>query len=258
MSILRSFFGSRPRTSAAFENQLSLSEWPAAIYAIGDVHGCLDQLKELEQRIVSDSAAPEGAKLIVMLGDYVDRGPSSAGVIDHLLRPLSDGFTRVLLAGNHEELMLNAIMGLGDEAWLEFGGVETLRSYGVDVVQYRSSRPRARQKLLESHVPHDHVALLVGLAISLQIENIVFAHAGIRRNVPIEQQDRNDLMWIRKEFHDAAPNDGFLVVHGHTPVAEPEMVPGRIGIDTGAFATGKLTAVRLSPGQAPAFFTTGV
>lgn len=258
MSLFGSLFGPKPPKLRAFENHLSVPAWPAAIYAIGDVHGCLAQLQEIEQRILADDTAPQGDKLIVMLGDYVDRGPQSAGVIDHLLRPTPGGFTRVLLAGNHEEMMLNAIMGVGDEGWLEFGGLETLRSYGTDPDQFRGLAPKARQRMLQSLVPQEHVGFLTSLAVTLQVENTVFVHAGIRRNVPLDQQDRSDLMWIRRDFLEAAPSDGLLVVHGHTPVAEPEMVDGRIGIDTGAFATGRLTAVRLAQGQAPVFFTTAV
>lgn len=256
MRFLRSLFGSKAPQPRAFENQLSLPTWPRAIYAIGDVHGCLDELMHLEQMILADSTASEGEKLVVMLGDYVDRGPSSAGVIDHLLRPMSKGFTRITLAGNHEELMLNAIMGRGDEAWLEFGGVETLRSYGISFESYRAAGAGARHKMLAGHIPHEHLSFLQNLPISLQVEQTIFVHAGIRRDVPLERQVASDLMWIRREFLDAAPIDGLLVVHGHTPTETPEAVPGRIGIDTGAFATGRLTAVRLGSGQAPVFFTT--
>jgi serine/threonine protein phosphatase 1 len=258
MGLFGSLFGSRQRPVQAFENHLSVPSWPAAIYAIGDVHGCLDQLLELERRISMDQQAPAGDKLIVMLGDYVDRGPASAAVLDHLLRPAPSGFGRVLLAGNHEEMMLNAITGAGDEAWLEFGGLETLRSYGADVELFRACAPRVRQRMLQSIVPQEHVAFLTSLAVLLQVEQTVFVHAGIRRGVPLDQQERSDLMWIRRDFLDAEPVDDLLVVHGHTPAVEPELVAGRIGIDTGAFATGKLTAVRLTPGQAPVFFTTGV
>lgn len=258
MGLFGSLFRPRQKPIAAFENHLSLQSWPAAIYAIGDVHGCLEQLLALERRIVEDDQAPAGDKLIVMLGDYVDRGPSSAGVIDHLLRPAPAGFSRVLLAGNHEEMMVNAITGAGDEAWLEFGGMETLRSYGADAELFRSSPPKVRQRLLESLVPQEHVRFFSSLALTLQVEQTLFVHAGIRRDVPLEQQERSDLMWIRREFLDAEPQDGLLVVHGHTPVSEPELARGRIGIDTGAFATGKLTSVRLTPAQPPVFFTTGV
>src|SRR5690606_26097434 len=119
-----------------------------------------------------------------------------AGVIDHLLRPAPAGFSRVLLAGNHEEMMLNALTGAGDEGWLEFGGMETVRSYGADADLFRSLAPKARQKMLQSLVPQEHVGFLTSLAVTLQVEQTVFVHAGIRRNIPLEQQDRSDLMWI--------------------------------------------------------------
>jgi serine/threonine protein phosphatase 1 len=258
MGIFHSLFGPKPRKIEAFETQLSIPSSPAAMYAIGDVHGCLDLLTHLERTIVDDSASIGGDKLLVMLGDYVDRGPNSSGVIDHLLRPAPAGFTRIHLAGNHEEFLLKAIAGAGDEAWLEYGGAETLVSYGIDVGQYRSANHRIRQKILESMIPQDHVKFLTNLAVSLQVQNTIFVHAGIRRGLPIEQQDRNDLMWIRGEFLDAPAADGLLVIHGHTPVDMPEIAAGRIGIDTGAFATGRLTAVRLMPNQTPAFFTTSM
>lgn len=258
MKFFTTIFGNKVPKSSEFDEQLTIAEWPAAIYAIGDIHGCLDELLALEALILSDSTAPDGKKLIVTLGDYIDRGPNSAGVIDHLLRPLPEGFSRVALAGNHEEILLNAISGTGYDAWLQFGGVETLRSYGIDPDVFRSARSQQRQTLLQSHIPEHHLAFLNELAVSLQVEHTVFVHAGIRRDRPMYRQEKSDMLWIRSEFLEADATDGLTVVHGHTPVEQAEVRPGRIGIDTGAYATGRLTAVRLIPDIEPVFFTTAV
>jgi len=258
MKFFDAIFGNKSAKSAAFDDQLTIADWPAAIYAIGDIHGCLDELLALEAQILADATAPIGPKLIVTLGDYIDRGPNSAGVIDHLVRPLPDGFSRVALAGNHEEILLNALSGASDDAWLQLGGVETLRSYGIDPDLYRAARSQQKQILLQSHFPEHHLAFLNSLAVSLQVQQTVFVHAGIKRDRPMDRQDKTDLLWIRREFLDAEPTDGLMVIHGHTPVEQPELRPGRIGIDTGAYATGRLTAVRLIPNNAPFFFTTAV
>ena len=258
MKFFTAIFGNKAPSPTGFDDQLTIAEWPAAIYAIGDIHGCFDELLALEALILSDSTAPDGKKLIVTLGDYIDRGPNSAGVIDHLLRPLPEGFSRIALAGNHEEILLNAMSGVGYDAWLQLGGIETLRSYGIDPDVFRSARSQQRQILLQSHVPEHHLEFLKNLAVSLQVQQTVFVHAGIKRDRPMDRQEKSDMLWIRGEFLQADATDGLTVVHGHTPVEQADVRPGRIGIDTGAYATGRLTAVRLIPGSEPVFFTTAV
>jgi serine/threonine protein phosphatase 1 len=223
-----------PRTA----RRLAVPERPRLLYAIGDVHGCLDALLALEARIVADAGDAEGEKWLVHLGDYVDRGPQSAEVIEHLLGPAPDGFRRICLCGNHDAAMLGVLHGsLPIEDWLALGGDATLRSYGLDprgLVGFRLGRSAAsrRHKLL-AHIPEDHIAFLEGLPYLLTVPGYVFVHAGL---------------WIRDEFLLSDHDFGVRVVHGHTIAEEPELLPHRIGLDTGCFATGRLTALRIDAG----------
>lgn len=236
---------------------LQATRWPAAVYAVGDVHGCYDQLRDLEARIVADAAAEPGPKWIVMLGDYVDRGPKSAAVVEHLLAPAPEGFTRVCLAGNHEIMMLQFLERPDlSSPWLRFGGVETLASYGLSAQELGMMRGGPLKRLLTDHIPETHRAFLRTLALSLSLPRTVFVHAGLRPGpLPVDQQSEDDLLWIRHEFYDAPTTADRLVIHGHTPGPEPICLPGRICVDTGAFATGILTAVRLDASSPPRFLT---
>nr|WP_295884926.1 metallophosphoesterase family protein [uncultured Devosia sp.] len=226
--------------------RLNAVSWPALVYAIGDVHGCLKELEELERRIVQDGIGVSGDKWIVMLGDYVDRGPASAAVLDRLCSAPPAGFRRICLAGNHETMMLKFLRSPSlDSDWLRFGGMETLASYGIDIDALGTVSITARRNLLGSHIPNEHIDLLESLPTSLQLPGIVFAHAGVRPGIPLEDQTEADLLWIREPFLSDAQLRPFRVVHGHTPVTAPEVLSNRIGIDTGAFATGVLTALRL-------------
>ena len=222
--------------------------WPAAIYAIGDIHGCRAELDLLHARIFADAAAIDGDKWLVYLGDYVDRGPNSAGVLDALLAPLPKDFRRFTLSGNHEAVMLDFLAAPSIEhGWMSFGGIETLASYGMEARSLAGVPAPERIGLLKQYIPQAHLDLLDNLAFTLSLPGVVFVHAGLRMGVPIALQQERDLLWIRQEFYDAPPEPGLLVVHGHTPAAEPVVTPSRICVDTGAFATGVLTAVRLLP-----------
>jgi serine/threonine protein phosphatase 1 len=221
---------------------------PAVTYAIGDVHGCLDELLALEAKIKEDSAAIEGKKLLVMLGDYVDRGPQSAGVIDHLLAPPPRSFERICLMGNHE-LMANAFFERPEPRsdWLQFGGIETLHSYGLPLDALSAASPSRRRQTVDAYLPQEHREFLRSLDWTLSLPGWLFVHAGLRPGVPLEQQHPDDLFWIREEFFEGPPLHGVRIVHGHTPAPEPVVTPSRICIDTGAFATGRLTAIRVTP-----------
>ena len=253
LSRLRSLFGAAPAQPQRSEREhLSAPEWPAVVYAIGDVHGCLVELRGLEQRIVEDAADIEGEKWLVYLGDLVDRGPDSVGVLDRLLARPPQGFRRICLAGNHEIMMLGFLENPASQPeWLQFGGQQTLASYGIDAARLLATPARQRRAILDSHVPQDHVEFLAELPLTLSLPGVVFVHAGLRPDVPLDRQAENDLLWIREEFFQAPPLPGRLVVHGHTPARDVVIVPGRICVDTGAFATGRLTAVRLSRDQEP-------
>lgn len=220
---------------------------PAAIYAIGDVHGCLDQLLALEAQIAADAAGVPGEKWLVTLGDYIDRGPQPAAVIAHVMGAAPEGFRRFALVGNHEQLLLDF---LGNPAanldWLEWGGLATAASYGlVDDSHAWRRRPQDFARRLEPLIPARHVSWLQDLPTCLVVPGFFFVHAGIRPGVPLAAQDDEDLIWIRAPFLKARLATDLTVVHGHTPVDAPEFVPGRIDIDTGCCFGGTLTALRV-------------
>lgn len=233
--------------------------WPAAVYAIGDVHGCDREFAELERQIVADSAALPGQKWMVTLGDHVDRGPDSRGAIDRVLSPPPQDFRRLALVGNHEQLMLDFLADPEANAfWLDEGGAETLASYGVDILH-----PFADGRVLDAFIaqlaatlPKAHLEWMVGLPSLLELPGWIFVHAGIRPGVPLEDQDDHDLMWIRRDFLDGPGLPGYRIVHGHTPVGEPEITPERIDIDTRCYGTGRLTALRVTPDGDTRLFST--
>ena len=215
-----------------------------ALYAVGDIHGRADLLDRLHGAILADAAArPAAERWIVYLGDYIDRGEDSAGVIDRLVeRPLA-GFRAVHLCGNHEDFLLRFLM---DESvaphWLFNGGDATLASYGLAV-----DRDWTRlQRNLRRALPRRHLAFLEGLALSHAAGDYLFVHAGIRPGLPLDRQRREDLLWIRGEFLDSTAPHGRIVVHGHSIAHEVEFRANRIGIDTGAYMTGRLTCLALA------------
>ena len=230
--------------------RLSASEWPAAVYAIGDVHGCHRQLAALERMVVADGAELPGEKWIVTLGDHIDRGPDSRAVLDHLLAPPPEGFRRFSLLGNHEQMMLDFLADPEEHAyWLDQGGIETLASYGVDVL-----RPYATDRVLDAFladlaaaIPPAHLEWIAGLPVLLELPGWLFVHAGVRPGVPVAQQTDEDLVWIREPFLSGPGLRGCRVVHGHTPGRMPVVTESRIGIDTHCFVTGRLTALRVTP-----------
>lgn len=224
------------------------------VYAIGDVHGCFEELRAAEQRIVEDAAHISAKRRVILcLGDLVDRGPRSADVLDHLTGTPPSGFERLSICGNHDETFLSFLDDpQGNMGWLEFGGEETLESYGVDFTRLARHRGGVAglRDILQSRVPETHVAFLRRLPVSVRFGNALFVHAGVRPGVPLDEQDEDDLMWIREPFVSQPHGLGLTVVHGHTPANEPVFAPGRIGIDTGAFATGRLTVLRVFDSEA--------
>lgn len=216
------------------------------IYAIGDIHGRADLLDDLAESIGLDLASSSAQALAIFLGDYVDRGADSAGVVERL----SNGDFPApfcALRGNHEEVLMQF---LDDESvlesWRKFGGLETLYSYGVDVGEAMRGRgyEAARRSFLEKF-PARHRRFLEQTALSVSHGDYFFCHAGARPAVPLEAQSPNDLLWIRDEFLGFRGSWEKIVVHGHTPVPAPDIRANRINIDTGAFATSILTALVL-------------
>lgn len=217
------------------------------VYAVGDLHGCSDLLGRMHGLIVADARSAEvDRKVIVYVGDYVDRGPDSRAVIETLISNRLDGFETVTLRGNHDAWMLafldDVSVGI---SWLYNGGGATLLSYGIPFGGIGSSRLDTLQRQLLEAIPASHRGFLETLRIAHREGGYVFVHAGIRPGVSLDAQSPNDLLWIREDFLDSDADHGFVIVHGHTIADRPELLPNRIGIDTGAFATGRLTCVVL-------------
>lgn len=215
------------------------------LYAVGDVHGCADELHALMELITAD-AKSAGAARVIFLGDYVDRGPDSKGVLEQLAALQKSRTDIVALKGNHEAIMLDFLAEPADMLhWLDWGGEETLESYGVDPSPAREPEELADD--LRKAMPASHLKLLEGLALTHREGDYLFVHAGIRPGVALDDQQEEDLLWIRKRFHKATKDErpDFVVVHGHQPLKKPEDAGWRIGVDTGACWTGNLTAVVL-------------
>ena len=221
-------------------------------YVIGDVHGCLDLLDRLLGDIAADHAArPPTRCLIVLLGDLIDRGPDTAGVLKRLRELDLPGFRMVGLAGNHEEVLLKILAGDPTEVdgWLRFGGAETLQSYGADPKALETLSPAAAQRRIASIVPAEDRHLLEQFADTMRFGDYFLVHAGIRPGVPPDQQTLRDLRWIREPFLTDTRDHGMVVVHGHTISETAKVVGSRIGIDTGAYTTGRLTALGIEGGE---------
>jgi serine/threonine protein phosphatase 1 len=215
-------------------------------YAVGDIHGRLDLLDQLLDKIEADDRSrPKAKTTIVFLGDLIDRGPQSAEVVERLRRYRPSFAKTVFLAGNHEEVLLRVIAGETEliADWLKFGGAECVRSYGVDPAELRRLPPAESLRLLRSRIPEEHVAFLRSFVDSATFGNYLFVHAGIRPGVALASQEKSDLRWIRQPFLDDEREHGHVVVHGHTISEEVEIRPNRIGVDTGAYRTGVLTAL---------------
>ncbi len=219
------------------------------VYAVGDIHGRLDLLERLHDRIAADAAAsPAARKTVVYLGDYVDRGADSRGVIDLLLAAPVPGLEAVHLMGNHEALLLGFLDDAGTAGlWFANGGDDTLLSYGVDPRQAPGADdpPVRLQEAFRRSLPASHLEFLRALRPSFALGDYLFVHAGIRPGVPLDAQDRDDLLWIRDGFLHSDADHGKVVVHGHSATREPEVRANRIGIDTGAVYGGRLTALAL-------------
>lgn len=220
------------------------------VYAIGDIHGRADLLAGVFAVIDEDVAADREAggtheTLEIYLGDYVDRGPQSAQVVDMLIER-RDSRRAVFLAGNHESVFFGLLRGEGTyEDWAPLGGRETLLSYGLAPADIAALAPAERLAALQAAVPEAHRAFFAALVLSRVVGPYAFVHAGIRPDVPIEAQSARDLLWIRREFLDCDRPFGAIVIHGHTPVPEPDFRPYRINIDTGAYMTNRLTCLKI-------------
>ena len=243
MNLLRMFERSSPPAARFPDGRVG--------YAVGDIHGRADLLVQLldllEARAAQDTGAA-GPPIVIFLGDYVDRGPASAGVIDLLLSGRPQGYERHYLKGNHEETML-AFMDapMSNRAWMMQGGVETLLSYGVtppNPVGANEAEWLAAGEALRAAVPQAHIDFLNGLERFVAFGDYAFVHAGIDPARTLEDQTDEDLYWARDRFIASKRRFSHRVVHGHTPVDRPYTDERRIAVDTGAYASGVLTAAR--------------
>lgn len=232
----------------AEEKKISCLPEGVRVYAIGDIHGYADLLDKMHNKIKEDAASfDEGRRVIVYMGDYIDRGYKSKEVIETLVNnPMAD-FEKIYILGNHEDAMMkfmeNPEMA---ESWLAWGGESTLLSYGVSS---RNEKGRASlqeiAKQLNEKLPENHRSFLNNLQLSYIEGDYIFVHAGLRPGVEIDKQSRDDMLTIRNEFLESDKRFNKTVVFGHTIFPEPFAKNGRIAVDTGAYAHGNLTCAVL-------------
>ncbi len=218
------------------------------VYAIGDIHGRLDLFDELLEQIQHDHETRSTAEMhLILLGDLVDRGPDSAGVIARAMELRATNPNIRFLAGNHEEVFLSALTGDAKNVrfFARIGGRETILSYGMSYETYRDMDMESLAEELPRLVPQEHVDFVTAFENAIVIGDYAFVHAGIRPGVPVEEQENYDLRWIRGEFLSKDKVHDKMIVHGHTISEQVDERKGRIGIDTGAYDSGVLTAIGL-------------
>lgn len=217
------------------------------LYCIGDIHGCANLLRALHVQIAADAEGYEGELQLVYLGDYIDRGEHSKEVIDLLLSEPLEGFDTITLRGNHEQALLDFLEHPERaQAWLGFGGLATLLSYGVRLrhAPFAAELPELALELRD-RLPQDHLEFFKRLPLQHVAGGYWFVHAGIRPGLALERQHPDDLLWIREEFlSHPGPHDA-VVVHGHSITEEVELFEHRIGLDTGAYYSGVLSCLVL-------------
>lgn len=232
----------------------------ARVYAIGDIHGSLDLLQKLQEKILADAsnAPPSTQKFLIYLGDYVDRSPDSKGVIDLLLREPLPGFERIHLMGNHEEMFLSFLRYAAfGEAWFAAGGEATVKSYGIPI-DGTGLTPEDYQEIRDAFhraVPAAHLKFLSDLELTYEIGNCLFVHAGVRPGKELKDQKPQDLLWIKEPFTRSTANHGKIIVHGHSSRKRVERRANRINVDTGAWETKRLTCLVLE-GTSQRFIST--
>lgn len=222
------------------------------VYAIGDVHGRLDLLDDALVRIEADiDSRPRAQNFLVFLGDLIDRGPSSAQVIERVRTYRRPAVRTVFLSGNHEEVLLRLLRGESGllRDWLRFGGAECARSYGIRLTALKRMEPGQAVAALRKAIPEPDQAFLQSFVDTFRIGSYLFVHAGVRPGVPLRDQTQTDLRWIREPFLENDDDHGFIVVHGHTIAEQIDVRANRIGLDTGAYRSGVLTAMGLEGRQ---------
>jgi serine/threonine protein phosphatase 1 len=262
--VLRSLFRRTPddlKAAPGVAGQPARVPPGVCVYAVGDIHGRADLLEQMHRLIAEDAAAltPGTGKVVVYLGDYVDRGLESRRVVDLLIHHPLEEFQAVHLLGNHDAWLLSFLVdpAIGP-IWLRYGGDATIHSYGVPFGMPQDDRSfyEELQRHLRQRIPRGHVEFLQRLELSFESGDYLFVHAGVNPGLPLDQQTADDLLWIREPFLSSQRDLGRVVVHGHTVESEPIIRANRIGIDTGACWTGCLTCLVLEEGVFR-FLTTG-
>lgn len=242
MTVFHNLF---PRNAGPGEPQVPPGD---RAYAIGDIHGRLDLLDDLLAQIEEDIANRGAARtFLIFLGDLIDRGPASAQVVERLRTYEMPGARLVFLSGNHEEVLLRILRGEGQliADWLRFGGEQCALSYGIDPSALKHAGSAQAIAMIAAKVPEQHQKFLGSFADTFRLGDYLFVHAGLRPGVPLAEQSQVDLRWIRRPFLDSSEDHGFVIVHGHTICEEVDERRNRIGLDTGAYRTGVLTALGL-------------
>src|SRR4249919_279329 len=215
-------------------------------YAVGDIHGRSDLLDQILSMVEQDAErSPARKMLLIFLGDLIDRGPDLRGVVERIRTYRHDRLHIYLLAGNHEEVLLRLLAGERGllEGWLKFGGAECLQSYGTDPASLVGLKEKDALAIVRDAIPDEHRKFLAGFADTLRLGDYLFVHAGIRPGLDLSLQSQVDLRWIRAAFLDCEDDHGMVVVHGHTISESVDERANRIGIDTGAYRTGVLSAL---------------
>lgn len=253
--LLAKAFGGRPAAASPdlTARLLHLDELPALCFVVGDIHGMLTLYRKLERQMQAEAEAMGTPALVVLVGDLIDRGPDSAAVIDLMMARPPAPLHRTVLMGNHEEMFLKFCAApAANMNWLDYGGRETLASYGIygDPAQGFALPERRLRQMIEASIPTEHLDWLGALPHGLQIAGQYFvSHSGIDPAKPLDRQTPRALMWSRGMT--APPPADVTVIHGHTPVDAVDLTGRYIDIDTGAYASGRLSALRLSQGRAP-------
>ena len=227
------------------------------VFAVGDIHGCKELLNVIHNKIIEVSKNKEGEKLLIYLGDYIDREPDIKGTIQTLIDFQPENFTKVFLLGNHEQMLLDFMDGKRNSLyiWLGNGGLETLESYGIDMNSYIDHSMELKdeeliRKKFTRLLPFSHKNFFNQLILNYEWGNYFFVHAGINPDLPIEKQEKETMLWTReKNFFNPKMTCSKIIVHGHTPVEKIEKYPFRINLDTGSFYSGKLSCLKIENGK---------
>ncbi len=221
------------------------------VFAVGDIHGCRELLQKIHNKILKASKNVEGQKLLIYLGDYIDRGPDIKGTIQTLIDFQPENFTKVFLLGNHEQMLLDFMVGKRNSLyiWLGNGGFETLESYGTDIASHIDQSMELQdneqiRKQFTRLLPFSHKNFFNQLQLNYEWNNYFFVHAGINPDFSLDKQERETMLWTREhKFFDSKMTYHKIIVHGHTPAEKVEKLPCRINLDTGAFYSGILSGM---------------